>query len=417
MAHSNIFCDSLMTTAHFDVDVTIIGAGMVGATAALLLAKQLPTARIRLLERFDLSSERPAQPSFDQRATAVAAGSFDALAALNLEPALNDASGAITEVQVSDRGHWGHAHICAAEHGLTRLGRVVPNQALGRALMAQLKTTPQIELRAPETVQQVRAVAGGYRVQTASDSFSTRLLILADGASDTLKKQLGIASRQTDYHQLAAIANVQVSEPHGGRAFERFTVDGPMALLPLADPHQLAMVWTLPQSKAATAELADAEFCRAAQAHFGDRLGNFVAVGKRDVYPLVLHEACEQVRAHLVLLGNAAHFLHPVAGQGFNLSVRDLVALTDTLAQDVAAHGIDRLGNLPSLLRYSELRARDQHLTVQYSHQLVAWFSSDDWFRYVPRQVGLMALQAVPALKQLLAEQSMGRGLWSRTTG
>lgn len=403
-----------MTEPHFDTDVTLIGAGMVGATAALLLAQRLPQLRIRLLERFDIAQARAPQPSFDQRATAVAAGSWDLLRSLHLEDELAQVSGTIAEVQVSDRGHWGHTHIRAEEHQLECLGRVVPNQALGQALMQRLTQNAAIELRAPESVQRLHAQAGGYRIDTNTGSFTTRLLIMTDGANDTLKKQLGIAVRQTDYQQCAAIANVQVSLPHGGRAFERFTEDGPMALLPLADPHQLAMVWTLPKSQAECAQLNDADFCRAAQAHFGDRLGNFLAVGKRDSYPLVLHEACEQVRAHLVLLGNAAHFLHPVAGQGFNLSVRDLAALVDTLAADVQAHGIERLGQLASLQRYADARARDQWLTVQYSHQLVGWFSSSHWLRFLPRQLGLMALQALPSIKQLLAEQSMGRGLWAR---
>ncbi|UTA48438.1 2-octaprenyl-6-methoxyphenyl hydroxylase [Simiduia sp. 21SJ11W-1] len=403
-----------MTEPEFETDVTLIGAGMVGATAALLLAKRIPGLRIRLLERFDIFSQRAPQPSFDQRATAVAAGSWALLQALDLEPELGPLSGEITEVQVSDRGHWGHAHIRAAEHQLARLGRVVPNQALGQALMQRLGQTPAIEVRAPETVQRLRPIAGGYQVTAESCQFNTRLLILADGANDALKKQLGLSARQTDYQQLAAIANVQVEKPHLGRAFERFTCDGPMALLPLADPHQLAMVWTLPKAQAQVAELSDAEFCRRAQAHFGDRLGNFLAVGKRDVYPLVLHEATEQVRSHLVLLGNAAHFLHPVAGQGFNLSVRDLATLVDTLAQDVSRQGVANLGNLQSLQAYASARAQDQLLTVQYSHQLVAWFSSDHWLRFLPRQLGLMALQSVPSLKHLLAEQSMGRGVFAR---
>lgn len=403
-----------MTEPTFETDVTLIGAGMVGATAALMLAQRLPSLRIRLLERFDVTQTRSPQASFDQRATAVAAGSWDLLRSLNLESELADQSGVIREVQVSDRGHWGHAHIRAQEHQLERLGRVVPNQALGRALMQRMQQVPNIELRAPQTVQKISAMASGYRIESDGGSFNTRLLIMADGANDALKKQLGIAARQTDYQQLAAIANIQVTEPHRGRAFERFTKDGPMALLPLADPHQLAMVWTLPASQAAVADYADADFCRAAQAHFGDWLGNFIAVGKRDVYPLVLHEACEQVRAHLVLLGNAAHFLHPVAGQGFNLSVRDLARLVDELVADVARNGVASLGNLASLQGYQAARAKDQLLTVQYSHQLVAWFSSSHWLRFLPRQLGLMALQSLPSLKHLLAEQSMGRGIWAR---
>lgn len=394
-------------------DIAIIGGGMVGVTAALLLAHALPGKRIRLLERFALNNQAPYQPSFDQRATAIAAGSFEVLAALDLLAELKPLSGKITQVQVSDRGHWGHASIDAAEHNLDALGWVVPNAALGQCLLQRLAQTPAIECLAPVAVEHLRAGADGFTVATSRGRFHAGLVILADGAEHSaLKQSLGLATTHTRYQQQAVIANVQTELPHKGRAFERFTDWGPMALLPLAGSHEAALVWTFNDAQADIATADDPEFLARLQSRFGDRLGRFVRVGKRDSYPLALVQAREQARSHLVLLGNAAHFLHPVAGQGFNLSVRDIHCLAQVLATHTAP-----FGSLAQLEHYLMLRHKDQWLTTEYSHQLVQWFSSSDWLNVLPRQLGLMLIQALPALKHGIAQQSLGRSLINRPTG
>lgn len=404
------------SSSSFETDVAIVGGGMVGVTAALLLAKKLPQLRISLLEQFPLSPTKTlSQPSFDQRATAISAGSFEVLGCLHLAQQLACVSGKIEEVHVSDKGHWGHATIRAQEHGLPEVGLVVPNAALGACLLKLLSVEPSIQCIAPIAVKELQPVQGGYQVHTSDGSLRARLVVLADGTNSELKRQLGIAAHRTDYQQIAAIANIQVEDAHRGRAFERFTADGPMALLPLADSHSMAMVWTLSQRNEAFATLPDAAFLKAAQACFGDRLGSFCAVGKRDVYPLALIESREQVRSHLALLGNAVHFLHPVAGQGFNLSVRDVVALVAAIERNISSVGVEGLGQLNFLQDYESERAMDQWLTVQYSHQLVDWFSHRDWHKLLPRQLGLLALGALPPLGRLLAEQSMGRLHHERT--
>ncbi|BFM13158.1 2-octaprenyl-6-methoxyphenyl hydroxylase [Simiduia litorea] len=396
-------------SATFDHDVAIVGAGMVGITAALLLAKRLPTLAVALFDQYPLAPrQEPFQPSFDQRATAIAAGSLEVLAELHVPQQLQAVSGKINRVHVSDKGHWSGTSFSADKLMLEQLGLVVPNAALGECLMAQLAASAVSRI-APIGVERVVAIKGGYSIETADKTYTARLLILADGASDTFKKQLGIGSSRTEYRQSAVIANVRCEKNHNGVAYERFTADGPMAMLPLADPKVMALVWTLSDQDRYLADLSDTEFLFQAQRRFGDRLGNFVALSKRDIYPLALVEAREQVRAHLVLLGNAAHFLHPVAGQGFNLSVRDTVALVDAIEQSVKSSGIEALGHLSCLLDYQAKRGTDQWLTTQYSHQLVNWFSSDHWLHYIPRQSAMMLLNSLPWLKQWVANQSMGR--------
>ena len=396
-------------SVEFDADIAIVGAGMVGITAALLLAKACPELRITLLDQYPLEPKQTAfQPSFDQRATAIAVGSIEALAQLQLEKSLLPVSGKISTVHVSDKGHWAGSQFSAHNLGVNYLGLVVPNAALGESLMAQLVQS-NVKRMAPVNVARVNAVSGGYEVSTDQQALKVRLLILADGASDTLKKQLGIASKHADYQQRAVIANVRVQYAHQGVAYERFTANGPMAMLPLADAHSVAMVWTLADKETHIGELPDKEFLQQAQKRFGDRLGNFLAVSKRDVYPLALVEAAEQVRAHLVLLGNAAHFLHPVAGQGFNLSVRDIAALVAAIESSVKRDGVESLGKLSDLMRYQTLRTSDQWLTTQYSHQLVKWFSSDHWLNFLPRQAALQLVELLPPVKRWLATLSMGR--------
>lgn len=396
-------------TAEFCTDIAIVGGGMVGITAALMLQQALPKLRITLLEHFDLTAKQNFQPSFDQRATAIAAGSLAVLAPLQIEQALALHSGVIERVQVSDKGHWGQVTIDAAEHGLAHVGMVVPNALLGQVLLQKLQQQDSIATLAPVQVEKLTPIIGGYQITIAArEPLRARLVILADGAQSSLKQKIGITQQRTDYQQQAAIANVRLSRPHKNNAYERFTASGPMALLPLADAHTMALVWTLP-ADAEVADLSDEEFAARAQLQFGDFVGEFEKIGKRDIYPLALVQATEQLRSHLMLLGNAAHFLHPVAGQGFNLSVRDIAALVKTLRKNLQQTGIEGLGQLAQLQCYLEERSMDQWLTTQYSHQLVKWFSSNKLLNIIPRQLGLMGLNALPPLRQLLAEQSMGR--------
>ena len=404
--------DDTVSSQHsiaFDADIAIVGAGMVGITAALLLAKRLPSLRVTLFDQYPLEPKQEVfQPSFDQRATAIAAGSLDALSELDVMQHLYPLSGKINKVHVSDKGHWSSTGFSAQELNVKQLGLVVPNAALGECLVSLLAQST-VHRVAPVNVEQISAISNGYKIVAGGKCITTRLLILADGASHGLKVKLGIESARFNYQQSAVIANVRCTKPHGGVAYERFTADGPMAMLPLADPNTMAMVWTLNDTDRALAELSDEALLEQAQKRFGDRLGNFVALSKRDVYPLSLVEAKEQVRAHLVLLGNAAHFLHPVAGQGFNLSVRDTMALVDAIEKNIKSAGLEGLGNLTFLLDYQSKRENDQWLTTQYSHQLINWFSSDHWLNYIPRQSAMLLLNALPLLKNIVANQSMGR--------
>ena len=212
-------------------------------------------------------------------------------------------------------------------------------------------------------------------------ALKAKLVVLADGGRSGIKQQLGIADAIHDYEQTAIIANVRMSKPHQGWAYERFAADGPMALLPLAG-RDMALVWTRTNEQAATdAVLGDAEFLQAIQKSFGNRAGRFQKVGERFAYPLKKVRSKEQVRRNLVLLGNTAHYLHPVAGQGYNLAIRGVMSLAEALAagaQEAASQGRNfHPGELPLLEKWQAQRSSDQNNVIGFSHGLIALFAND----------------------------------------
>lgn len=417
-----------MTSPLEQVDIAIVGGGMVGASLALLLAEAQPDWRIALVEARVLAdsasdtashttdSHTTDSPSAeDARSTALAYGSAEILDQLGLWAAIAPRATAIQQVHVSDRGHLAGSLIDAVQEQVPALGYVVANAHLGRQLALGLKARPNICVYSPARVTHCQTQASGMVLELESPrgplALSARLTAIADGGDSPLRRQLGIATQVRDYQQTAIIANVSFSEPHGGVAYERFTADGPLALLPLGESpggRRAALVWTLPQAQAeAMAEAPEAEFLAQLQSRFGFRLGRLTGVGQRQAYPLQLLLAEEQIRSGLVLVGNAAHFLHPVAGQGFNLALRDCVALTHSLSQ-AAAEGKSP-GDLSVLSRYLEAQTLDQQLTVGFSDRLVRLFSSSSLPLVALRHLGLISLELAPPLKKLLTRQTLGQ--------
>ncbi len=398
-----------------DTDIAIIGGGMVGAAQAALLAQTNPQWRITLLETFPMPEGKPSfQPSFDDRSTAIAQGSVQLLQQLGIWSQLQQHGTPIDQVHVSDKGHLGGALIDRREHHVDALGYVVPNAWIGRVLIAHLHQLANVDIVAPATVEQLQPQASGARLQLRrgerSLTLTTQLAIIADGAQSPLRESLGIDCQLQSYEQTAIIANIGLDQSHKGVAYERFTDQGPMALLPLGGSLQgqtSALVWTQPKAEAETIlALSDEQFLQQLQQRFGYRLGRFVSVGKRDSYPLSLSVAKEQIRSSLVVMGNAAHFLHPVAGQGFNLALRDCAALATSLMEK----GDSALGALPRLNRYMELQRLDQQATIHFSDQLTKLFSTASLPQAALRALGFVGLECVPPAKHWFTRQTMGAG-------
>ncbi|MBO3277856.1 2-octaprenyl-6-methoxyphenyl hydroxylase [Pseudomonas schmalbachii] len=385
--------------------IAIVGGGLVGASLALLLQSRARERgwKILLIEPFAPGDSY--QPSYDARSTALSFGSRQIYERLGVWQQIAQRAEPIAQIHVSDRGRFGSARLTAMEEGVPALGYVVENAWLGQCLWHALD--PElVSWRCPAEVRQMEALGDGYRLTLDDDSqVDCDLAVLADGGRSSLREQLGIGVHTAPYGQTALIANVSPSEDHRGQAFERFTDHGPMALLPLPE-NRCALVWTRSSKDAERLrELPDAEFLRELQDTFGYRLGTLRQVGARYTYPLSLIESEEQIRPHLVVLGNAAHSLHPIAGQGFNLSLRDAQALGDRLLQEEAPPG-----DFAVLQRYLEGQALDQQMTVGFSDRVTRLFSNAQPLLATGRNLGLLGLDLLPPAKRWFARQAMGLG-------
>lgn len=389
--------------------LAIVGGGLVGASLALAL-QQGAKARgwtIALIEPFEPGSEY--QPSYDARSTALSYGTRLIYQRLGVWERIAERAEPITQIHVSDRGRAGATRLDASDQQVPALGYVVENAWIGHCLWQALDDEV-VTRHCPAEVEQMQAVAAGYRLTlTTGQVLDCDLAVLADGGRSALREQLGIAIKTTPYDQSALIANVTPGKPHGGQAFERFTDDGPMALLPLQD-NRCALVWTRPEEGAARlAALPEAAFLDELQQAFGYRLGGFQQVGARHLYPLMLIEAEEQVRSGLVVLGNAAHSLHPIAGQGYNLSLRDTEALAAALLSSSA-----KLGDIGVLQAYHRQQRTDQWLTVGFSDRLTRLFAGSALLSVAGRNLGLLGLDLLPPAKAWFARQAMGLGVRER---
>tara|TARA_B110000003_G_scaffold238294_1_gene243800 strand:- start:1936 stop:3219 length:1284 start_codon:yes stop_codon:yes gene_type:complete len=404
---------------HFDM--VIVGGGMVGISLALILAAQSDW-KILLVEAQSMNVASAPKShysaSFDDRSTALSWTSRNIYQSIGIWDQLSKHLTDIKHIHVSDRGHGGLTRMSADEAGVDALGYVVENHWLGSVLIDQLGHH-SIETLSNTKVSAVRPTRGGIEIsldgkQSAGDEgqqlIRSDLLIIADGSNSKTAQKLGIYSQCSSYRQTAIIANIQLEKKHQGTAYERFTDQGPMALLPLSDyqgQHRSALVWV--QSEDAVEQLVMAEddaFLATLQQRFGHRLGRFQQVGKRVTYPLSLTLATEQVRRNVVVVGNAAHSLHPVAGQGFNLSLRDVSALAARLNQ---AREIQKdIGSLEVLENYYQQQLVDQRNTLMFSDSLTKFFTGTSRVSAAGRNSGLLALDLVPQLRHGFAKFGMG---------
>ncbi|MDX1450916.1 MAG: 2-octaprenyl-6-methoxyphenyl hydroxylase [Oleiphilaceae bacterium] len=395
---------------HAHYDIVIVGAGMVGLTLALGLAERFD--RILIVEAFKVKPhERPQTRSFDERSTALSWGSVDVLQRLGVWGKCQNAAAQITEVHVSEQGRFGVTRLSGHDSPSGSLGYVLPNQSLGAALMSSLRGG-NVDLLSPASIKKTAfsAKSINLEIQLADGvlACNAKLLLIADGSCSQTAERLGIATRVQEYGQHAIICNVETSMANSGVAYERFTPAGPMAMLPLSD-YRSALVWTLPTDQAEKiAALSDVDFLQRLQRSFGDRLGCLTKSSARHVYPLRLTQIEERSRRGCFVLGNAAHSLHPVAGQGFNLALRGVVHLISGLFRAKAAGSY--LGDPAMLAEISAGLERDVWQTVQFSDKLISGFAESSLLAGVVRDGGLIALNNLPVLRHWFTRQSMGLG-------
>jgi 2-polyprenyl-6-methoxyphenol 4-hydroxylase len=394
-------------------DITIVGGGMVGISLALLLAAQ-QRWKILVIESKAMVKNNKTEysASFDARSTALSWSSRSVLQKMGIWHNIEQHTQAISSIHVSDRGHFGLTRLEAEEAEVDALGYVVENSWLGSVLIQQAKQA-DISLKDGAKIlsfqPKAQSMALAIEIDGQQELINSKLLVVADGANSTSVNKLGISQKRKAYDHSAIIANISLEQAHNKVAYERFTDNGPMALLPLTDfknDHRCALVWTQPSDQAdALMALDGSEFVSQLQTRFGDRLGPFKAVGERVSYPLALTTSEEQVRRRLAVIGNAAHSLHPVAGQGFNLSLRDIDCLAQCLIDQPQETDV---GELEPLLSYQKQREKDQRNTLLFTDNLTKLFGLSSSTVALGRNSGLLMMDLVPALRNQFAHFGMG---------
>ncbi len=385
-------------------DVVIVGGGLTGLSLAWALHRQ--NVRTALVESAPFASPdaRDAQSThYDDRVIALSYGSYQFYQQNQVD--ITSLATPIRHIHISDRGHFGSAHVNAQDIHKPALGFVIEAKLLGFELQRLLQTQSTVDLIAPETVVDLKFTdQETAQLQLKNGQFlNSKLVVLADGGQSPLYQQLNIHFETHDYQQTAIIANVTPSNTKKDHAFERFTNSGPLALLPMRNNHY-ALVWTVkPQQVDEILKLQDVDFIKQLQQAFGWRLGQFLHVGKRSSFPLKLRFTKDFIRHRLLLMGNAAHVVHPVGGQGLNLGIRDISSFIKLLK----TQPVD-LGSLSFLQKYANQRDPDVQKTLHLTDGLVKLFSNDFKPLSLARNLGLLAFDRCPFLKEKFARQMAG---------
>jgi len=391
-----------------EFDVIIVGGGMVGASMACALAGSDLT--VAVIESFPVDSK--ASPSFDERTIALTYSSRQVFAGLGLwdEISASHEAWPILDIEVSDRGHIGSCHLSHREVGMPALGYVVPTRIAGRVLHKKIQMENSVELFCPAKAVGVNPAVDSVQVEIAIDDalriFSASLLVLADGGRSSLRDTLGFEPSVKEYKQSALITTVQTDRPHQGMAYERFVGSGPLALLPMHE-NDFAVVWTLePHDVEVYKTMSADRFLSRLQLAYGDRAGNFKNLGARQVYPLSQARVAHSGEPRVVAIGNAAHIVHPVAGQGFNLGLKDVADLAE-LIHAAAERGGD-IGDPRLITKFNRIRHRETENVLDFTDGMLGIFATDFLPLVVGRNIGLLAIDKLPPVKRALLRRTMG---------
>lgn len=410
-----------MSKDDLNVDIAIAGGGVTGLALAKLV-QQNTQLRIAIIETKPLSVViQPNETEFDARSVALSAYSCEKLTDLGV--AVSEIGCPIKEIHVSDKGHLGQCRLSASQYNLDMLGSVVElsrlqielckSLGLGNESLSKASKHSRLEWISPDQISRVNRSQDIIEMDLQSGKkVRAKLLVIAEGANSFTSQLLGFEAETTAYDQAAIVANIELQESHNFEAFERFTENGPLAMLPMPSSNsihtekQCSLVWTIdPSQQDELLALDDDVFLRRLQSAFGYRLGKFVGVSNRHCFPLALIKAEQSISHRTVLIGNASQMLHPIAGQGLNLALRDAIELSQILTGPQTSEDVGRYSVLQS---YSDARKRDQKMLVTATDTLVRTFSNQYFPLVIARNLGLSILEQNSTLKGLLANAAMG---------
>lgn len=408
-----------------DFDLIIIGGGLAGASLACAL-KNVATdtpLKIAVVEAFELNTD--SQPSYDDRTVALSYGSRCIFDSMGLWSSLEPYAEAINTIHISDRGHFGVTRLSKEQEGVEALGYVLENRAIGQQLYAAMSDgqsdssndvtndnsrVSSIRLFCPARLiklqQGEKQVSVEILINHKQQVLHGKLLVAADGNNSQVMQLLAIGSSRQSYDQVALITNVTPGKKHNNVAYERFTDTGPLAFLPMQQ-NRCSVVWTLsPKQADYLYALDEVDFLAQLQQRFGYRLGQFKKVGTRHIYPLFLQCATQMVHGRVAIIGNAAHSVHPVAGQGFNLALRDIALLSELIVE--TRQTSNDIGQQAMLQEYARLREQDVKRVYRFTDTLVKTFSNAIRPLAHLRSLSLLLVDIIPDIKHQLARQSMG---------
>lgn len=388
---------------HFDL--IIVGGGLSGNCLALAL--QASGLKIAIIEAN--TKEQLHHSAMGDRALALAAGTIATLDELGVWQGIKEKATAITDIHVSDKGHFGKVRLSASKHNVAALGYVITARDIESHVAALVDNTTITQLSPAHLVGLMsddKAVNVSISHEDKSLCLTAQLLVGADGGKSSVRKLLDIPQQVTDYKQTALVTTVKTTLPHRNIAYERFTESGPLALLPTGK-NLCSVVWTRSTEDAdALMSGSEKDFLDALQLCFGYRLGQLSLAAPRRAFPVSLIRAERMQSGRAVIIGNAVHQLHPVAGQGFNLGLRDVEELADRLLMQ---YGLGKdIGESNFLASYVKSRETDHSNTITFTDTLVKLFSNEWLALAAARNIGLAVLDHVPAAKALLARHAMG---------
>ena len=389
-----------------DYDVTIVGGGMVGATLACSLSGQ--GLKIALIEQ--VLFNEPQQPSYDDRGITLSASSQRIFQALGLWDKISQFANPIEQIHVSEQSSFTVVRLHASDVKQAQLAFVIPAKLLGQCLLEQVAQAEDIDYFCPAELLNFKndnvSTQIHLKYEEKEIEFVTSLLVASDGSFSSIREQEGLDTYIKDYGQTAIVCNITTQKKNNNTAFERFTSHGPLAILPLSS-HNSVCVYTVARNDSAFYMQCDEEIYKEQLIkEFGRRLGNIEKIGQRRSYPLRLIECKEQVKPGLIILGNAAHTIHPNAAQGLNLALRDVAGLAECIIK--AKKNNEPLGSDVTLKRYLEIRVDDQNNIIRFTDSIAEWFYNESVMKKFARRLAMTALEKVPFIKREFIKQGMG---------